>query len=606
MSYALSDEIIEKIKEDNDIVDVISDYIELSKAGANYKACCPFHSEKTPSFIVSPTKQIYNCFGCGEGGDVISFVSKYLNIDFVESAKILADRAGIELRQTGGQKRPQNDNKVLYQINREAAIYYYSQLRYNQKAMKYLSKRDIDENLIKTFGIGYAPDSWDDLRKYLNLKGYDDQLLLKAGLIIERNSGNGYYNRFRNRIIFPIMNNKNKIIGFGGRVLDDSVPKYLNSPDTPIYNKRENLYGANNLVKFHHQDKIFLTEGYMDTITLFKFGFGNAVASLGTAFTEQQAKLIKKYKKDLYICYDADIAGQKAINAAFEVLNKVGMHAKAVIFEGAKDPDEYLRKYGVKMFNELLQNSLGYVDFKMHLLKKQYNIKDPEGKIQFAQAMMKFLSTIHSSVKKDVYIKKIAKETGISPKAISNDFKGGSYSSKDKYIKNQYRYNNKDRIVPVKSMLQSGYMIADNNLLHMIVTDKYVYDMVKDKITPDDFLEQSSRDIAKKVFEAYEDSDKIDFSELKENLDRLQSEKLSEVIGLEILIDYENKEKAVNDYIKTIKIQKLKQLKNKVKIDIKAIEHKDSKTDDDLQKLKKLLRELIEIQEKIRLQDKFH
>ncbi|WDV44512.1 DNA primase [Clostridiaceae bacterium M8S5] len=606
MSYALSDELIEKIKEDNDIVDVISDYIELNKAGVNYKACCPFHQEKTPSFVVSPSKQIYHCFGCGEGGDVISFISKYLNIDFKESAEILADRAGIVINEKDDNNKVANKKKLLFQINKEAAIYFYKNLRNNYKAINYLKNRQIDSDMIKAFGLGYALDDWEDLKRYLVSKGYKEELIYEAGLIIKRNNNNGYYNRFRNRIIFPIINNKNKIIGFGGRVIDKALPKYLNSPDTPVFNKRYNVYGANNLSKHSENNKILLTEGYMDTITLYKYGFKNAVASLGTAFTKEQAEFLKKYKKDIYICYDSDTAGQKAVSLAFEIFNQVGIKAKAVIFNKAKDPDEYLRKFGPSMFNELLANSLNYIDYKIYLYRKLYNIQTPEGKINFTEEVIKLLATVKSSVERDVYIKKISKETGISPEAINRDSYKLMNDGKDKYIKKQYRYNNKDRISPVKNTLQLGYISAESNLINLLITNKNVYDKIFTEFMTDDFLDEVNISLAEKIYEIYQTENYIDLNVLKSKCNDEELNKLNTILDTDIKINYNNKDKAIEDYISIIKMQKLKITKDEVKNKIKLIELKETKTDEDIKELKLLLQQLIDIKEKIVLHDKFH
>ncbi|WP_066495393.1 DNA primase [Abyssisolibacter fermentans] len=606
MLYTLSDDLIDKIKENNDIVEVISDYIELNRAGANYKACCPFHKEKTPSFMVSPTKQIYHCFGCGEGGDVISFISKYLNVDFVEAAKILADRAGIELEKKDENNEIKIRNEVLFQINREAAIFFYKNLRNNPKAVAYLRNRGIDYETIKNFGLGFALDNWDDLKRYLVKKGYEEKLIYKAGLIVERNNKNGYYNRFRNRVIFPIKNNRNKIIGFGGRVIDDTLPKYLNSPDTPIFNKRYNLYGINNVIKYSEDEKVFLAEGYMDVITLFNHGIKNAVASLGTAFTEYQAKLLKKYRRDVYICYDSDEAGQNAVNSAFEILNRYDIKAKVVIFDRAKDPDEYLRKYGINMFNELVRNSLGFIDYKIHYYKKKYDLQTTSGKIDFTKEITKLLSNIKSSVEKDVYIKKISQETGISPEAINRDSSGFLYSSKDKYIKRHYRYTNKDKISPVKTILKSGYMTAENSLLNLIITDKTVFDKINDEFKPKDFLDKIDIKIAEKIYDIYEKRSYIDLADLKEICNDKELNKLEVILDLDIKISYDSKEKAVKDYMSVIKRQSLKLQNDKIKNQINEIEIKKDKSVDDIKKLKLLLQQLIKIKEKIRLHDKFH
>ena len=365
MPYRLDSDVIQIILDQNNIVDIIEEYLPLKKAGANYSTNCPFHKEKTPSFIVSPDKQIFHCFGCGESGDSIGFLTKYRNFTFVEAAEYLADRAGIVLEEINSPRINNNKETAdkLYRINRDAAAYFYKNLRNYPHVIEYLRSRNIKSNVIKLFGIGYAMGEWDNLLNYLKNEGYKEEDILKAGLIIRNEKNDTYYDRFRNRVIFPIFDVKKRIIGFGGRVLDDSLPKYLNSPESLVFNKGYNLYGIH-IAKENAKDNSFiLVEGYMDVIKMHVHGYSTAVAALGTSFTENQVKLLKRYSKNFYIAFDSDEAGQKASLKALNLLKKNNLKAKVLIMKDAKDPDEYLNKFGKSGFDKLIENSLDYYSF---------------------------------------------------------------------------------------------------------------------------------------------------------------------------------------------------------------------------------------------------
>ena len=416
MSYYIDDDTIERVRSSNNIVDIVSEYLTLKRTGSNYVGICPFHSEKTPSFTVSDTKQFYHCFGCGEGGDVISFIMKKENLSFPEAVKFLADKAGIPLKEKEFKKNKELENKKakLYEINREAARYFYKNLKANNQALFYLKQRAIDKRTATVFGLGFADRSWDSLYSYLTRKGYKEADIEKAGLIIKKKGKDGYYDRFRNRIIFPIIDTRGRVIAFGGRVIDSSNPKYLNSPETPVFSKGNNLFGLNILRKHSNIKKVVLVEGYMDVISLYSRGIDYTLASLGTAFTEQQAKYLKRYGDEVYLCYDSDVAGLKATDKALEILKKEGINAKVLPLPSGKDPDDFIKEEGKEKFEQLFDSSLSYIDFKIYFYKKQYNLNNLDEKIKFTKNVAKFLKRIKSPIEIDVYLDKISQETNIS------------------------------------------------------------------------------------------------------------------------------------------------------------------------------------------------
>ena len=352
----ISEEILEKVKEQNDIVDVISESVRLKRSGRNFSGLCPFHNEKSPSFSVSQDKQIYKCFGCGESGNVITFVMKNKNMPFVEAVKYLADRVNITIESDKGRISPTaKKRELLYKVNVEAARFFYSNLRLTKEAKEYFFNRGIKEDTIKRFGLGFAKDSWNNLLFHLRKLGFKDDLLLEAGLVSTSERTGNKYDRFRNRVIFPVFDYRGKVIGFGGRVLDDSKPKYLNSPETLVFQKGTNLYGLNFAIKSKMQERYFIiVEGYMDLITLHQYGITNVVASLGTALTTNQARLLRRYADKVIISYDADIAGQAATMRGLDILKDAGFDVRVLSIPQGKDPDEYVRSNGKDAFIKLI------------------------------------------------------------------------------------------------------------------------------------------------------------------------------------------------------------------------------------------------------------
>lgn len=611
MSYYIDDDTIERVRSSNNIVDIVSEYLTLKRTGSNYVGICPFHSEKTPSFTVSDTKQFYHCFGCGEGGDVISFIMKKENLSFPEAVKFLADKAGIPLKEKEFKKNKELENKKakLYEINREAAKYFYENLKENNQALFYLKQRAIDRRTATVFGLGFADRSWDSLYNYLTKKGYKEADIEKAGLIIKKKGKDGYYDRFRNRIIFPIIDMRGRVIAFGGRVIDSSNPKYLNSPDTPVFSKGNNLFGLNILRKYSNIKKVVLVEGYMDVISLYSRGIDYTLASLGTAFTKQQAKYLKRYGDEVYLCYDSDIAGIKATNKALDILKKEGINAKVLLLPSGKDPDDFVKEEGKEKFEQLFDSSLSYIDFKIYFYKKQYDLNNLDEKIEFTKNVAKFLKKIKSPIEVDVYLDKISQETNISKEAIKKEI-GRRYSntdnriiSKDKYINTNYRYN-KDKIIPVRSVLESGHLVAEKTIINLIFKDEKSFEKIKRHIKPEDFMNYECRHLANYIYKSYEDNEELNKERLIEYLDDIVDvdlDKVLEILELDINVSDENIDKIIQDLIETLISSKLKFERKKITEQIHKIDIKKEKDERDVEKLKRLCSELVEIDKKLKL-----
>ena len=405
-----SGDLIEDVRARNDIVDVISQYVKLTRKGSSYFGLCPFHNEKTPSFSVSPSKQMYYCFGCGAGGNVISFVMEYENYSFREAVEHLARRAGVELPKIeySGEAREKAQKKAtLLEINKQAAQYFYYQLRREngRQAYSYLSKRGLSDGTIKKFGLGYSDKYSDDLYKFLKSKNYSDELLRESGLfnVDERR---GMYDKFWNRVIFPIMDVNNRVIGFGGRVMGDGKPKYLNSPETPIFDKSRNLYGLN-AARTTRKDYLILCEGYMDVISMHQAGFTNAVASLGTSLTSGHASLLKRYTKEVLLIYDSDGAGIKAALRAIPILREAGVNSRVVSLKPYKDPDEFIKAMGAEAFEERLGQAVDSFMFRVNVAADESVMEDPQGQNQFFWKCGEYLLELSDELERNIYIEEI-------------------------------------------------------------------------------------------------------------------------------------------------------------------------------------------------------
>ena len=563
----ISEEIIQRIKDENDIVNVVSETVKLKKAGRNYLGLCPFHHEKTPSFSVSQEKQIYKCFGCGEVGNSITFIMKTKNLPFIESVKYLAEKANINIEPTYGTENPKikEKNIKLYEINTEAAKFYFKNLQGNKKIIEYFIKRGLVNKTIRKFGLGYAEEGWKNLIFYLKKKGYTELDLLNAGLIIKGNN-NSFYDRFRNRVIFPVFDIKGRVIGFGGRVLDDSKPKYLNSPETEVFKKGINLYALNFAIKENKDRAMIIVEGYMDCISLHQYGITNVVASLGTALTVEQAKLLKRYADKIIISYDSDLAGQSATSRGLEILRKEGFEIKVLILPEGKDPDEYIRNNGKEAFLALINNSIPFLEYKIKAARSGINLRNKEMMIKYMEKVCEIVSDL-DPIERDVYIKKASEETGIKEQAIYD-----LLNEKNKKNVNKLKKTNIMDKIGQNLYLEPAYIKAERNLLKMMLENINNYTYVIENINEDNLI----LDAHKKIFsliKQFIDKDVENISEhIEANCNTLESSKEWISIQHSEVLYGDNYRELIRDYIREIKKSKLEESKKEIMIKIKEYE----------------------------------
>lgn len=527
-----SEQMISEIIERNDIVDVISEYMSLKKSGTNYKCLCPFHSEKSPSFSVSSTKQIFNCFGCGVGGNVVTFIQKMERLEFVEALKFLADRAGIEVTENINEQQLKKLNlyKTLYKINQEAARFFYSNLNKSKAPMDYLKGRGLNDTTIKSFGLGYSLDAWSSLLNHLRQKGYSQELLLKAGLITKSEKSTSYYDKFRNRVMFPIIDLKGNVIAFGGRVMDDSKPKYLNSPETPIFNKGENIYGLNFVKKQQNIENIIIVEGYMDVISLHQYGITNAVASLGTAFTENQAKLLKRFSNEIIISYDADTAGQSATMKGLAILEKEGCIVKVLTIPSGKDPDEFIRKEGVEAFRDRIRKSVSLIEYKIENVKKGLNIDNIQDRIRFTKELSLILNELESNVEVDAYIKKYSNIMRVNESAVYAELNRLKEKHKNGNNKHNIENSKKNEEKPKNSEL-----IAEIYLLNICMYDENKAKNIFNILQPDSFNYELNKEIANIIVEKLKNGKGLHAGEILSRFsDQAKQGKVAKILSYEL------------------------------------------------------------------------
>ena len=540
MGFSFSNSTIENLKNQINIIDVVGRVVPLKRAGSNYKGVCPFHNEKTPSFVVSEQKQIFTCFGCGATGDAIEFAKRYYNLDFSEAVEKLAGEYGISL-----EKNTFHDNReIYYKVNKLAANFFYK--AFTEKANKgyaYMKRRDISPAILKKFGIGYADAQWDSLYKYLLSQGVDKKIMLELGLVSE--SKGKYYDKFRNRVIFPIINTSGKVIGFGGRAIDaEDNPKYLNSAESKIFQKKYNLYGLNiSRQSVGKEGFIILVEGYMDTIALYQSGIENVAASLGTALTENQAKLIKRYTKDVILSYDADGAARAAALRGLDILRKEECKVKVLHVTDGKDPDEYIKKNGKQAFLKLVENALPYGDYKLESAKKGFDLSKDEDKIDYIKKATDIIRQL-SPVEQEIYIKKTAKDLKIAEGAIRMELLGNDSTEKASFT-------------PVREekeeVLNSEITPIERTLLKVMLTDESYISRISD------FPQILESDFAIKIFEILkEEYLKNQFIDLNKIMDGLTSEGaacLQEIVD-DVIVGG-NEEQVFNDCIRTWKDKNL-------------------------------------------------
>lgn len=496
------EELVEEIRSKNDIVDVISSYVRLQKKGSSYFGLCPFHNEKSPSFSVSRQKQMYYCFGCGAGGNVFTFLMEYENYSFVEALKYLADRAGVELPEpeySGEAKKRADTKAILLEINKAAAQYFYVQLLRPQggHALTYLKDRKLSDDTIKAFGLGYSNKYSDDLYKYLKSKGYKDDMISQAGLI-SIDEKYGVHDKFWNRVMFPIMDVNSRVIGFGGRVMGDAKPKYLNSPETIIFDKSRNLYGLNRARK-SRKPYFLLCEGYMDVISLHQAGFTNAVASLGTALTPGHAALIKRYVNEVYLTYDSDEAGTKAALRAGPILREVGITAKIIRMEPYKDPDEFIKNLGVEAFEERIQKARNGFMFSLEILERDYDMTSPEGRTDFMKEAARKLTEFDEEIERNNYIDAVAGTYHVGSedlKKLVGRMAVQTGLAKPVERPRSTRSQNLDK--------EDGTRKSQKILLTWMASDENVFAQIQKYIHPEDFPEGIYRTVAELLYAQHE------------------------------------------------------------------------------------------------------
>lgn len=496
-----SDELIEEVRSRNDIVDVIGGYVRLQKKGSSYFGLCPFHNEKTGSFSVTPGKQMFYCFGCGAGGNVFTFLMKYENYTFGEAMQTLADRVGIELPKqelSEAQKREADERSRLLEINKEAAKYFYALLRNPRgaRAYEYFKNRQLSDETMQKFGLGYSDQYSDDLYRYLRKKGYDDEILKKSGLVTI-DEVRGGHDKFWNRAMFPIMDVHNRVIGFGGRVMGEGEPKYLNSPETRIFDKSRNLYGLN-IARTSRRNQLLLCEGYMDVISLHQAGFDNAVASLGTALTSGHANLLKRYTKEVYLTYDSDGAGVKAALRAIPILKEVGIATKVINMRPYKDPDEFIKALGADEYQKRIDEAENSFLFEIRILNEQYDMNDPASKTAFFNETAQKLLGFSEELERNNYIQAVAEKYFVTveelKKLVNNlAIKGGIVKAPTP-LKSGINENKKK---------EDGMKQSQKLLLTWLIEDTRLFKTIEGLITPEDFTEELYHRVAEKLFEQY-------------------------------------------------------------------------------------------------------
>ena len=582
-----SDELIEEIRTNNDIVDVISKYVTLKRSGRNFFGLCPFHKEKSPSFAVSPDKQIFHCFGCGAGGNVIHFISKIEGLDFKDTLELLANRANIELptlENSEDDKTARLKSKV-YEINKIAAEFYHENLYKptSKMAQEYIKKRKLDNRTLKAFLIGYA-GNFNELYLLLKQKGFTEEEMLASSLV-KRTDNGGYMDSFRKRLMFPIQDVRERVIAFGGRVLDDSKPKYINSPENIVYSKGRNLFGLN-VAKKHDTKRIIIVEGYMDAISLYQRGITNVVASLGTAMTESQGRLLRRHSEQVILGYDADGAGQAAILRGMEILQNLGCDIRVLQIEGAKDPDENVLKYGPERFQRCVDNSISLVEFKVKVLLKELNIENTNDKIKFLNEIAKILSKITNQIEREIYDDKIAREYKISKEAIYAEI------NKLIYKDNQGSKKLEKKVITMELKEESKTNISESTLkkeklvIYLLINEySKSYEKIAKLITLNDIQDETNRQILKKMYEEFQKGN-INTNQI---VDWFQDENIISRITEIMAEDFEitDVNKAIDDLINVYEKQKLVNRRNEI---LKQLD-----TEKNVENMKELEKELNDI-----------
>lgn len=583
-----SDELKEEIRAANDIVDVISQYVTLKRSGRNFFGLCPFHKEKSPSFSVSADRQYFHCFGCHKGGDVFTFISEIERVSFKEALELLAERARIELPVSENSEFNKNQylKDRMYKINAETTIFYHERLYkpLAKIAQDYVKQRKLDNNTLKAFKIGYSGE-YNELYKHLKAQGFKDEEILATGLV-NRNDRGEFIDRFRKRLMFPIMDVSSRVIAFGGRKLEnnDKMAKYINSNENLVYSKKKHLF-ALNLAKQSDSKKIILVEGYMDAISLYQRGFNNVVASLGTALTEEQGRLLRKYSEQVILSYDSDGAGQEAIMRGLSILENQGCDARVLQMEGAKDPDEYVIKYGSGRFNLLVENAISLVEFKIKMLKSKYNLENAKDKIRFLKEITQILSGVENKIEREIYIDNISSQYNISKEAIYAEVNKSSYNAaknENALVKPVSKPKKEDEISPA--------IIKRENMIIYLLINYFAeaYEPIVTNIGIEDFKLEENKTIFKKILESTaEDSEKI-----VQIIANIEDERIQSHVSQILVTDYEinSVDKCIEDVVTIYNKERLNNRKFEI---IKALENSDALDKEDVAKLEQELSNII-------------
>lgn len=584
-----SDELKEEIRSANDIVDVISQYVTLKRSGRNFFGLCPFHKEKSPSFSVSADRQYFHCFGCHKGGDVFTFVSEIERVSFKEALELLAERARIELPVSENTEfnKTQYLKDRMYKINAETTMFYHERLYkpLAKIAQDYVKQRKLDNNTLKAFKIGYSGE-YNELYKYLKSKDFKDEEILATGLVNKTDKGE-FIDRFRKRLMFPIMDVSSRVIAFGGRKLENNekLAKYINSNENLVYSKKKHLFGLN-LAKQSDEKKIILVEGYMDAISLYQRGFNNVVASLGTALTEEQGRLLRKYSEQIILSYDSDGAGQEAIMRGLSILENQGCDARVLQMEGAKDPDEYVIKYGSGRFKLLVENAISLVEFKIKMLKNKYNLENANDKIRFLKEITQILSNVENKIEREIFIDKISSQYDISKEAIYAEVNKSSYKAVA---------NENVLIKPIAKVKKeeegiSPAVLKRENMIIYLLINHFVeaYEPIVTNICIDDF----KLEINKKIFEKILESPAEESEKILQTIANIEDEEIQSHVSQILVTDYEinSVDKCIED---VVTIYNKERLNNKKLEIIKALENSETLDKEEVARLEQELSDII-------------
>ena len=568
---ALPDSFLLELKQNNQIDSLMSSYTNLIRRGRNYVCLCPFHSEKTPSCTVYPENQSFYCYGCGAGGDVITFAMKIENLSYIEAVKFLADRAGMQMPDDEKGSQIARIKARVLEINRIAARYFYDTLTRSplgEKGRRYFAERQLLPATINKYGLGYAPDDWHGLQNYMRSKGYTDDELITANLCMRSQNGN-VFDFFRDRVMFPIIDLRGNVIAFGGRIIDGSGPKYLNSSDTPVFKKSRNLFSLN-FAKKSEEKRLILAEGYMDVISINQAGFENVVATLGTALTQEQARLMKQYADEIIISYDSDGAGQAATHKAINLLSEAGAETRIIKMEGAKDPDEYIKKFGALRFKQLIDRSDGAIDFELNKCKNGLDIESQQGKITYLKRCVKLLADISSPIEREVYISKLASENGVNREVLTQQVNGTIRKSINTALKTERQEItsfSKQRRANPEGAAHPGEYKAEKGIIAYLTANPDDLGYIESKSDSGYFVTDFNRKVFEKITEKLKNTIDFDVMSLQSEFSADEMGKITEIIVNNRNVDINRS--AVDDYIKILSDYKDKN------VDVKEMSNDD-------------------------------